>query len=346
MGCYEKNTEKKFAKPICYNITFDLLSVIFNFNGHCLMDIVLRRFTLWCCAVAWVFSGSSFAKDFNVDDVNTKEFSVVTTVKPLNMIVQDLTAGITRSNTLLPPGTSPHDYALRPSGMKKLREADLVIWVGPELEMFLANMLEGKDNSLMLTEHNSIDFRHYEHDIENDHADHNHAGIDPHFWLGPKQAIQAANVITSALVQYDPLHKNEYEDNLSEFTSEINQTLSELDRKLKPLAGHGYFVFHDGYGYFEEQFGLNNLGHFTVEPDRRPGAKTLFSIRRALQNQHAFCVFSEPQFSPAVVNSVVSGTDVKIGTLDPMATDIAEGKGGYARFLKELGESFTKCLES
>ena len=329
----------------CYNITFGFLLVFFNFIRHCLMDIVMRRFTSWCYAVALVLSGSVYAGSAFANEA--KEFSVITTVKPLNMIVQDLTTGITRSEALLPPGTSPHDYALRPSDMKKLRDADLVIWVGPELEMFLANMLEGKENSLALTEQHSIDFRHYEHAVEIDHGDHNHNhdGIDPHLWLGPKQAIQAANVITSALVQHDPLHKKGYEDNLSMFVSEVNQTISELNKKLKPLAEHGYFVFHDGYGYFEEQFGLNNLGHFTVEPDRRPGAKTLISIRRALQDQQAFCVFSEPQFSPAVVNSVVSGTDVKIGTLDPMATDIAEGKGGYARFLTELGASFTKCLE-
>ncbi|MDX1303167.1 zinc ABC transporter substrate-binding protein ZnuA [Photobacterium sp.] len=304
------------------------------------MDIVMRRFTSWCSIVALVLTGSAFANE-------EKVFSVVTTVKPLNMIVQDLTAGITRSDALLPPGTSPHDYALRPSDMKKLRDADLVIWVGPELEMFIAKMVEGKENSLALTEQHSIDFRHYEHAVENDHDDHNHNhdGIDPHLWLGPKQAIQAANVITKALVQHDPLHKKGYEDNLTMFISEVNQTVSELNNKLKPLADHGYFVFHDGYGYFEEQFGLNNLGHFTVEPDRRPGAKTLISIRRALQDQQAFCVFSEPQFSPAVVSSVVSGTGVKIGTLDPMATEIAEGEGGYARFLTELGASFTKCLE-
>jgi len=297
----------------------------------------MRRLLLCCSSIALLFSSY----------LSAGELKVVTTVKPLNLIVQELTNGLAESETLLPIGTSPHDYALRPSDVKKLRNADLVIWVGPELEMFLTKMLAGSKNSLALTEQHSIAFRHYEDGVEINHGDHSHShdGIDPHLWLGPKQAIEAANVISEALIQLDPLHKNKYEDNLSLFVSGVEQAIIELNKELKPLAAHGYYVFHDGYGYFEEQFGLNNLGHFTVDPDRRPGAKTLVSIRRSLQEKQAKCVFSEPQFSPAVVKSVVSGTEINIGTLDPMATEIAEEQGGYVRFLQELGQSFSKCLK-
>ncbi len=319
------------SKVLYYNITPSCSSSLI------FIGILMRRFTLWCSAIALAFSTT----------VSAKDFTVVTTVKPLNLIVQELVEGVTTSESILPPGTSPHDYALRPSDVKKIQDADLVIWVGPELERFLTKLLTGKENSLAITSSHSVDFRHYDHDKVIDHGDHKHShdGIDPHLWLGPKQAIQTANVITSALVKHDPLHKNEYEANLSQFTAEVEEAILALENKLKPVANHGYFVFHDGYGYFEEQFGLNNLGHFTVEPDRRPGAKTLISIRRTLQDQQASCVFSEPQFSPSVINSVINGTEVKIGTLDPMATNIAEGKGGYVQFLEELGESFSKCLK-
>ncbi|WP_058119780.1 zinc ABC transporter substrate-binding protein ZnuA [Photobacterium kishitanii] len=308
----------------------------------------MHRLTSLFCATALVASGSAIAAD---------TFNVVTTVKPLNLIVSELTQGAATSEFVIPVGSSPHDYALRPSDVRKLKQADLVVWVGPELESFLTKTMASKPENIALSKQQGINFRYYAedtqehsgHEGDHDHEGHeghhhNHHGIDPHLWLGPEQAVQAANVITKALIKYDPLHKNTYTANLSTFTTDVQQAVIELNKQLKPLNNKGYYVFHDGYGYFEQQFKLDNLGHFTVEPDRRPGAKTLLSIRQALTNNEAYCVFSEPQFSPAVVKSVTKGTNVKIGTLDPMATDIVEGKGGYVRFLNELGQRFSKCL--
>ena len=309
----------------------------------------MHRLTSLCCVTAIVASSSAFAAD---------TFNVVTTVKPLNLIVSELTQGAATSEFVIPAGTSPHDYALRPSDVRKLKQADLVVWVGPELESFLVKTMDSKPENIALSQQHDISFRYYaedeqehkgheaeaDHESEHEGHNHNHNGIDPHLWLGPEQAIQAANVITKALIKYDPLHKNTYTANLSTFTTDVQQAVTQLNKQLKPLNNKGYYVFHDGYGYFEQQFKLDNLGHFTVEPDRRPGAKTLLSIRQALTNNEAYCVFSEPQFSPAVVKSVTKGTNVKIGTLDPMATDIVEGKGGYVRFLNELGQRFSKCL--
>ncbi|MGF1737495.1 zinc ABC transporter substrate-binding protein ZnuA [Photobacterium satsumensis] len=375
----------------------------------------MRRILLTCSTLGLLCSPSLYAQDLKV----------VSTVKPITMIVQELTQGVTSTETLLPAGASPHDYALRPSDARKLNDADLVIWVGPELEQFLTKILEDKENVLTLTAQDSIQFRHYgdahddhddheghdhdEHDHDDhaghahdehghddheghdhdkhghddhegydhdehghddhaghahdehghddheghahnehghdDHHGHSHDGIDPHLWLGPEQAIQAAQVITDKLVELDPAHKAKFEANLANFIDEVKAAVVSIEQTLAPVADRGYFVFHDGYGYFEEQFRLNNLGHFTVEPDRRPGAKTLISIRNSLKDQHAHCVFSEPQFSPTVVDSVVRGTGVNIGTLDPMGTDIAYGDGSYVEFLNTLGNSFSKCLK-
>ena len=320
----------------------------------------MRRLLLTCSTLGLLAAPS----------LHAEELKVISTVKPVTMIVQELTQGVTSTETLLPAGASPHDYALRPSDARKLNEADLVIWVGPELERFLIKMLDGNENVLTLTAQDTIHFRHYGdahddhdehkghdhgHDDHDDHEGHDHAhddhhghshdGIDPHLWLGPEQAIQAAQVITEKLVSLDPSHKDKFEQNLANFTKEVRAAVASIEQTLAPVSDRGYFVFHDGYGYFEDQFGLNNLGHFTVEPDRRPGAKTLISIRNALKDEHAKCVFSEPQFSPAVVDSVVRGTGVNIGTLDPMGTDIAYGDGSYVEFLNQLGQSFSQCLK-
>ncbi|MCM0147380.1 zinc ABC transporter substrate-binding protein ZnuA [Photobacterium galatheae] len=299
----------------------------------------MTRLGKWCFAFTLLMSFT----------VSAKEMHVVSTVHPVNLIVQELVASVGTSETLLPTGSSPHDYALRPSDLEKVNKADLVVWVGPELESFLTKLLADKKNAIALTAQPDITLREYE-EAHADHADHDahahhHHGVDPHLWLGPDQAIEAAKVISTALIERDPLNRTRYEANLSRFTASVTETVQNLKKQLQPVHKEGYYVFHDAYGYFEEAFGLNNLGHFTVSPDRRPGAKTLITIRNTLKKSQVKCIFREPQFSPAVIHSVVNGSDIKIGTLDPMATDIAAEQGGYVRFLQELGYSFTECLK-
>ncbi len=63
--------------------------------------------------------------------------TVLTSIKPIQMITTELTDGVTTPDVLLQSNASPHDYALRPSDVKKVSSADLVIWFGHDLEPFL-----------------------------------------------------------------------------------------------------------------------------------------------------------------------------------------------------------------
>ena len=273
--------------------------------------------------------------------------NVVTSVKPIHLITQELTTGVADSSYIIPAGASPHDYALRPSDIKRIKTADLVIWFGHDLEPFLEKLLKDKKEVMTLSQLDSVDYRSYQsgHDeVGHDHHGHDHHGLDPHFWLGPKQSKAVAKAITAQLIQRDPLHQAEYQSNLSRFQLSVDKAIEQISADLAAIQGHGYFVFHDAYGYFEEAFSLNNLGHFTVSPDRKPGAKTLIGIRNKLKADNVYCVFSEPQFKPSVIESVTRGTDVARGKLDPLATDIEEAVGAYAKFISGLGQEFERCL--
>lgn len=269
--------------------------------------------------------------------------TVVTSIKPLQLITLEITQTVSSPELLISSSASPHDYALKPSDLKKLKNADLVIWFGPALEPFLEKVLDGSSNSLELAE-SDLSLRHYDEDEHEDHSGHNHGSYDPHIWLGPIQAKEAAQVIANKLSEIDPENRTVYEKNLQKFNLNIDQSVKETTIKLQPFLQNGYYVFHDAYDYFESYFHLNKLGHFTLSPDRKPGAKTLIQIRSALKKGAANCVFSEPQFKPSTVKSVVRGSNVYVGVLDPLATDIEATKGGYFRFLATLSDSYVECL--
>lgn len=275
---------------------------------------------------------------------------VVASIKPIQLITLEITKGITTPELLVNSTASPHDYAMKPSDVRKLMQADLVVWFGPELEAFLPKVIEKQKNHLPLSLSEQLTLRHYsEHDDDADNGsheghDHGAGSIDPHFWLGPIQAGQSAMVIANRLSELDPENADVYQQNYQNFVESMNSKINEITSRLAPYKSYGFFVFHDGYGYFEEQFELNKVGYFTLSPERKPGAKTLIQIQSALRAGAARCVFTEPQFKPSIVKSVTRGTDVTIGELDPLATDIELKVGGYSKFLDNLTDQYTSCL--
>ncbi|MHD0456452.1 zinc ABC transporter substrate-binding protein ZnuA [Serratia marcescens] len=286
--------------------------------------------------------------------------AVVTSIRPLGFIAAAIADGVTPTEVLLPDGASPHDFALRPSDIQRLRSADLVLWVGPDMEAFLTKALVpiSATRKLAISELPAVKplLMKGEEDDDHEHAGeaHNHADDDHghhhgeynmHVWLSPEIAKVTAIAIHDRLLELMPQNKDKLDANLRQFENLLTQTDKNVGNILTPVQGKGYFVFHDAYGYFEKHYGLSPLGHFTVNPEIQPGAQRLHQIRTQLVEQKAVCVFAEPQFRPAVINAVAKGTKVRSGTLDPLGTGIALEKDSYGKFLTQLSNQYVSCLK-
>ncbi|MBA5762364.1 zinc ABC transporter substrate-binding protein ZnuA [Vibrio sp. 404] len=272
-----------------------------------------------------------------------QENKVLTSIKPIQMIAQEIMQGVSEPDVLLKSNASPHDYALKPSDVKKIKDAGMVIWYGKDLEPFLANILEQQSSAVELSKIEGLALREFSHD-GHDHDGHDHGNYDPHFWLGYQPTLQVAKYIADQLSVMDAPHAELYQSNYDHFAQQYQAKKVQITKRLQPVRDQGYYVFHDAYGYFEQDYQLNHLGHFTVSPDRKPGAKTLIKIRSELKNQKAKCVFSEPQYTPAVIESVMRGSQAKLGVLDPVASTIAVKPGSYFEYLDQISQSFTQCL--
>ncbi|TOP34959.1 zinc ABC transporter substrate-binding protein ZnuA [Vibrio parahaemolyticus] len=270
--------------------------------------------------------------------------TVLTSIKPIQLMVTELTEGVTTPEVLVQSNASPHDYSLRPSDVKKVASADLVIWYGHDLEPFLEKVVSNRSSTLTLSEIPNLALREFDSEHSHDHDGHDHGSHDPHFWLGIKPVKQVAQAVVNKLVEIDPVNAKMYSNNLVKFEEQLAAKDKEIEQQLAPVKTQGYFVFHDAYGYFEERYQLNNLGHFTVTPDRKPGAKTLIQIRKILGSGNVACVFSEPQFTPAVVESVMRGSNVAKGELDPLGSTIKVESGSYFNLLGNMADSFEQCL--
>lgn len=279
------------------------------------------------------------------------EVRLLTSVKPLQLIAAAVQDGAGAPDVLLPPGASPHHYALRPSDVRALREAALFYWIGPDLEAFLPRVLDGRRQpSLAVQELPGLQLRHFAGETEAGKDEHDHAhrpgSLDAHLWLLPANARLIAARMASDLAGADPASAARYQANLAAFEARLDELDRRLKARLEKLAGKPYFVFHEAYDYFEAAYGLDHAGVFSVSPDVQPGARQVAQMRQRLQEAGPTCVFSEPPLQPRLAQTLSAGLPVRLAELDPLGSAVAVGPQGYEQLLEGLGEGLAGCLEA
>ncbi len=284
---------------------------------------------------------------------------VAATVAPVHALVAMVTEGVVEPALIVRPGASPHDYALKPSEARALDDADVVFWVGEGLEPWMAKAVTSLAGDALVIELGEVDGilqldmrdsgtwageAHDEAASDHDH-DHGHAGgVDPHLWLDPENAMVWLTSINEALGNADPANAEAYNANAEAAAHEIKALTAEIDDLLQPTRGKPYAVFHDAYQYFERRFDLQPIGAISLGDADRPGPAGLLEIRDAIAKTGAVCIFAEPQFEPRLIETVIEGSDVSIGTLDPIGAGLQPGAELYPRLMRGLAVSLADCL--
>ena len=178
------------------------------------------------------------------------------------------------------------------------------------------------------------------------HDDHGHGEFDPHVWLDPINAKAIVHEIEEALVKVDPKNAKKYEANADRIAKEMDKLVEELREQLKPVQEKGFIVFHDAYQYFEQRFGVSAIGSITVSPEVMPGAERVSELRKKIMDLSATCVFSEPQFEPKLVKTLVKGTGARTGVLDPLGASLTKGPDLYSQLVREMASSLKDCLSA
>ena len=296
------------------------------------------------------------------------EVKVVTSIKPLHSLASYLMDGVGKPDLIVDGYASPHGFSMKPSHAKMLQNADLIFWIGEDLENFLekplnsiakkAEKIELMDikglNVLSFRERNIFDEhddhddheghtkkKKDDHDDHDDHEGHGHGEYDPHIWLDPINAKVILKEMTEHLIENDSKNASTYKSNLDKALKDIDKltmnVMTELNQSVSSI------VFHDAYQYFEKRFNVNILGAFTVNTDVMPGAEQLAQIREIIEHDKVSCVFSEPQFNPDIIKAVAKDMNIKTGVIDPLGATLDPGKDLYFDLIRNMSASFKGC---
>ena len=183
------------------------------------------------------------------------EIKVVTSIKPIHSLASYLMDGVAKPDLIVDGYASPHGFALKPSHAKMLQNADIIFWVGEDLENFLEKPLKSiakKAEKIELMEikgltklkfrernifegHDDHGHKEDDHDDhakkEDDHDDHGHddhdghahGEFDPHIWLDPINAKAMLNEMAEHLIENDPKNEAKYKNNLANALKEIDK---------------------------------------------------------------------------------------------------------------------------
>lgn len=240
--------------------------------------------------------------------------------------------------------------------MRRVREADLFYWVGPDLEGFLPRVLTGRDKpSVALQSEPGMTLRHFEalqdeHEGEHDEHEHDHdhrpGSMDAHLWLLPANARLIAARMAADLAAADPANAARYQDNLAAFQGRLDQLDATLKARMAKVADKPFFVFHEAFDYFEAAYGLRHAGVFSVASEVQPGARHIAAMRERLQAAGPSCVFSEPPVRPRLADTLTAGLPVRLAELDALGMNAPVSANGYEALLQNLGDGLAGCLEA
>ncbi len=279
---------------------------------------------------------------------------VLVSIAPLHSLVAQVMDGVSEPELVYEASQSPHSSAMTPRQLKAVVEADLLFWIGPELETALARLLPRLSDDAQSFELHDFDAGMTllpmrdtlfttpgtGHDHEHDHGD-----LDPHIWLSLDNARAFVNFVEARLIEHDPDHRDEYENNADQTRIRLSELSEQLDGLLAQSRETPYILFHDGFQYFEYDQNLDGLGALVLNPDIPPGPRTIARLRDLAAPLERVCLFREPQYSERWLTPLVDELDkATLGTIDPLGQLSEHGTGLYADMMLRLANDLAACL--
>ncbi|MES9737775.1 zinc ABC transporter substrate-binding protein [Peribacillus frigoritolerans] len=229
---------------------------------------------------------------------------IYTTVYPLQYFTEAIGREYVNVETVYPPGTDEHSFEPSQKDIVKMAESDLFFYIGYNLEGFVtkAEPILSKEgvSTIAVGETVHLDEEEHEHH-EEEHAHeedgHDHGGVNPHLWLDPVYSIDMAKTIKDELTKKMPEQEEYFNSNFNE----LSEKLEALDEKFATTIESGrtnkIIVSHSAYGYWEERYGLEQIGVTGLTSSNEPSQKELGKIVTMAEKEDLNYVIFEQNIS-------------------------------------------------
>jgi zinc transport system substrate-binding protein len=281
-----------------------------------------------------------------------KELNILVSITPIYSLVKNVTGNLQNVQLLIDKNMCPHHYQLRPSDVRKINNADMIITIGDGYETFLFNYLNKvnvvariirltntpglkllpiKKKSLTTTQHRYPDLMHF----------------DLNFWSSTKNAEVIVKWIASELSTLDPKHAQIYSHNAQATLAKLSKLNLKMKKILAPVTHKNFIVLEDEYQYLEKEYDLSNVGTVVADHNLGYSAQKLRQIKNTVAEKNAKCILIEPHTPKTLVKKISRVTGAKVAYVDiewGHANKKTSDKNLYFSIMEYAAQNISKCL--
>jgi zinc transport system substrate-binding protein len=272
---------------------------------------------------------------------------IVTTIRPIHSLVAGLTEPMSTPVLLIDEPQSPHQYHLKPSDVKKLNQADLVIYAGPQVESLMQKLFSRLPDKHVIAWSAIPGMTLYPgralHPDDHGHQEHD---LDGHLWLSIENAKTFVRYLLPLLIELDSENSNLYRTNADKLIARLDRHQQIIREQLAGVADTPFLQFHDAFQYFEREFGLSGGHFFTSGAEHKIGIRRLREIRQAIVDTPIHCIYYEPPTVPPILRNLSIPHETQLLPLEPIGWEMTVGADLYFDLMDNIANQLAVCLKA
>jgi ABC-type Zn uptake system ZnuABC Zn-binding protein ZnuA len=276
---------------------------------------------------------------FHISFALAAPVKVVATLPILKEFAEQVGREYVMVTSLISGFESEHSYSPKPSALKVIGEARLLVEIGLGLEVWVTGLVKNSANPRLRIVTTSRDIA-----VIRDDSEPGSQG-NPHIWLDPENAKIMTRHIAEALIEVDPSHTSEYRANLEAYLQRLNDSARELQGRVKTLRDRRIVTYHPAWPYFARSFGFRIEGDIIRQIGAEPTAAELARLAHRMKTDKIKVIVSEPQLNQKVAQALAGETGARIVLLSALPGAI-KGTETYLSMLSYDIATLVAALES
>ncbi len=274
-----------------------------------------------------------------------KKLNIVTATTDLAALVQEVGGDKVNVESMAKGYQDPHFVEAKPSFLLKLRQADLLVVVGLQLEIgWLPPLIAQCGNSrIQLGANGYLDASQFAEILEIPQGSITRAMGDvhplgnPHYWLDPDNGRRVAKGFAAKFAEIDPEDAGYFQQRYQDFDHRLTEAEKKWEADMKPYRGRKVVTYHNSAPNFAKHFGLDVVGFVEPRPGIPPTPSHTFELSNMMKRDHVKVIMVEPYFDRKTPDSIARQTEGTVVEYMPSVGGVKEITNYFQLFDYDIG---------